>query len=264
MKQVLKVFSVLFLVCFSFFYTDKVINVINNRDPIMEKIISVKDDYQVLPVNALIDNNTIIPGVNGREVDIEKSYNNMKLGKVFREEALIFKDLYPIDTLEDNRDKYIIKGSNVKNEVSLLYVFNSRYKEELMNVSDITVFVNIKDLTIENIKLLKDYEIYTYGDNGVYDRENLISGNSIINRLSNNKSKYCMVKEYDDDVINLCNDNDMYVVYPSVCFGYYDVKSNLSNGSIMLLNNLDDIDMIVRYIESKGYDIVTLSQLLSE
>ena len=46
--------------------------------------------------------------------------------------------------------------------------------------------------------------------------------------------------------------------------GYYNIKNNLSNGSIILLNNLNNIDIIVKYINSRGYEIVGLNKLLSE
>ena len=43
-----------------------------------------------------------------------------------------------------------------------------------------------------------------------------------------------------------------------------DVKNNISNGSIILLNNINNLDIIIKYIKSKGYDIVPLEELLTE
>ena len=43
MKKVIEGFSLLFLTCFSFYYTDKVINMVNKNDPLMIEIISVKE-----------------------------------------------------------------------------------------------------------------------------------------------------------------------------------------------------------------------------
>ena len=264
MKKLFKSISILVLICFSFFYTDRVINVINMNDPLMEKITDVKNKYEVLPVNAIIDNDTIMPGIKGREIDVDKSYDNMKLSKIFREEALIFKDLYPSNMLKDNKNKYIIGGNSSKKEVSIIYIYNSRYSDEVMKIDNITLFMNHKDLTISNIKNLNDKDIYSYGNGGVYNKEVLVSDNSLINTFANNKSKYCLVREKNEDILKLCNENDMYVVIPTIFNGYYGVKSNLSNGSIILLENLNDIDVIIKYIKSKGYDIVSLSKLLSE
>lgn len=65
--------SLLVLVLFSFFYTDRVMNFINKKDPLMNKIDLLKDKYEILPVNAVLDSNTIIPGVKGKSVDLDKS-----------------------------------------------------------------------------------------------------------------------------------------------------------------------------------------------
>ena len=43
-----------------------------------------------------------------------------------------------------------------------------------------------------------------------------------------------------------------------------DIKSNIKNGSIIMINNIKELDVIVNYINSKGYNIVSLSELLSE
>jgi len=264
MKKVIEGFSLLFLICFSFFYTDKVMDMINKKDPLMEQIVNKKSDYEILPVNAIIDDDTIIPGVNGREIDIDESYDNMKSGGIFREEALVFKDLYPNDSLSSNKNKYIVKGYGDKNEVAIITIFNNNYIDKVMEFDNITVFINHKDLTTFNIKLLNKNEIYTYGNGGVYSEEILVNDNALINRLSNNKSSYCLVKNKDDSVLKVCNNNEMYVVLPNVIGGYYNIKNNISSGSIIFLDDLNDIDVIVKYIKSKGYDIVGLSELLSE
>jgi len=47
MKNILRILSILLLTCFSFFYTDKVINMINKKDPLMIEINNVKDEYKV-------------------------------------------------------------------------------------------------------------------------------------------------------------------------------------------------------------------------
>ena len=264
MKEFFKRFSLLILICFSFFYTDKVINIINENDPVMKKIVSVKSDYDVLPVNAVTYDDTVVPGVKGKEINIDQSYDNMKLGGVFREESLVFNDLYPSSSIKENKDKYVIKGNGSKKQVAIIYVLNDSYIEEVKLLEDITIFINHKDVTVTNINFLVDKEIYTYGNNGVYDEEILTSDNTIINRISNNKSSCCLVKDKDNDVLKICSDNGMYTVLPNIIGGYYDVRNNLSNGSIILLDSLNDFDIIVKYIGSKGYDIVSLSELLSE
>ena len=265
MNNIFKYLSVFFLICFSFFYTDKVLMVINNSDPLMDIIVDLKDEYNVSPVSALIDDDSIIPGVSGREVDVYESYENMKYGGVFREEMLAFDNIYPSESLYNNKNKYIISGNTALKKVAILTIFNN----DLINTinkthHNITVFINHDDLSVKNIKSVKNNEIYTYGNNGVYDKDIIINDNTLINRVSNNNSIYCLVKEKDDDILNICSDNDMFVVLPNIIGDYYDIKNNLTNGSIILLNNLNNIDVIIKFIEGKGYDIVSLSELLSE
>ena len=56
----------------------------------------------------------------------------------------------------------------------------------------------------------------------------------------------------------------MNTVIPNVIGDYLDIKNNLSSGSIILVNNINNLDIIIKYIESKGYSIVPLSTLLKE
>lgn len=230
----------------------------------MMEISSIKDEYEVMPVNAIIEDNTIVPGLKGRKIDLDKSYDEMRVGGVFREDALVYKDIYPSNTLSNNKDKYIIKGNNNKNKVALLYVLNSNEFEALINLDNITLFISHNYLTINNINRLKNKEIYTYGNNGIYTDKVLTIDNAIIERASKNKSIYCLAKEKNKDILEICNKKNMYVVLPNIIGNYMEIKNNLSNGSIILLNNLNNIQVITKYINSKGYEMVALSELLEE
>ena len=227
----------------------------------MMEISSIKDEYEVMPVNAIIEDNTIVPGLKGRKIDLDKSYDEMRVGGVFREDALVYKDIYPSNTLSNNKDKYIIKGNNNKNKVALLYILNSNEFEALINLDNITLFISHNYLTINNINRLKNKEIYTYGNNGIYTDKVLTIDNAIIERASKNKSIYCLAKEKNKDILEICNKKNMYVVLPNIIGNYMEIKNNLSNGSIILLNNLNNIQVITKYINSKGYEIVALSEL---
>lgn len=230
----------------------------------MMEISSIKDEYEVMPVNAIIEDNTIVPGLKGRKIDLDKSYDEMRVGGVFREDALVYKDIYPSNTLSNNKDKYIIKGNNNKNKVALLYILNSNEFEALINLDNITLFISHNYLTINNINRLKNKEIYTYGNNGIYTDKVLTIDNAIIERASKNKSIYCLAKEKNKDILEICNKKNMYVVLPNIIGNYMEIKNNLSNGSIILLNNLNNIQVITKYINSKGYEMVALSELLEE
>ena len=96
-------------------------NIINQKDPLMIKIESLKEEYEVKPVNAMLDQDTIIPGINGRQIDVLKSYEEMKSSGIFREELLVYKDLYPSSLLSNNKDKYIIKEKAMKKQTQAIH-----------------------------------------------------------------------------------------------------------------------------------------------
>ena len=258
-----KMFLMILLSVFSFYYTDRVMNFINMRDPLMEKLNVVSADYEVKPVNAVIVDDTIIPGIKGVLVDTKKSYEEMRLSGIFREDALVYKDVLPNCSVSNNINKYIVKGSK-SNSVSLIVILNMRDIDKISNINKITIFLNHKDITSENINRLKKREVYTYGNNGIYDRDVLNNDNLLINSLSGNKSNYCLLKEKNSDYLNACNYEGMMVVIPNIIGGYNDIKNSLSGGSIILVDDIRNIDYIVKYIYSKGFDIVYLSELLSE
>ena len=172
MKKILRYVLLLLLVCFSFFYTDRVMSLINKKDPLMKKLDSVKEEYRIEPVSATIEDNTIIPGKCGREIDIDKSYEEMKLEGIFRENSLVYKDLMPSSSLSNNKDKFIIKGSDIKSEVAILLIVDSNNDvDNLSNFSNLSLFINSNYINSKNIDRLKKNEIYTYGKNGIYTKE---------------------------------------------------------------------------------------------
>ena len=265
MKNIFNYFFLISLVFFSFFYTDKVINIINKKDPLMVEITKQKDKYKVEPTEAIITENTVIPGIEGKEIDVDKSYEKMKTEGVFREQSIIYNKVTPTNSISNNKDKYIIKGNNNKQEVSIIVIVDKNNTiDKIYNIDNITLFIDSKYLTIDNLNKIKSKDIYSYGNKGVYNNELLLSDNTLIKRKNNKVPLYCLSKEKNEDTLNICNNNDMYVVIPNVVGDLLNIKKSLSKGSIILLEDLNNINLIIRYINSKGYQIVPLSTLLKE
>lgn len=279
MKNITKLIGLFTLIIFSFFYTDKVMTVIKEQDPIMIELDNVKDDYLIEATDAVIDDDTIIPGLIGREINIDKSYNNMKTIGKFNQSSLVYDDVIPNINLENNKDKYIIKGNNEKQMVSLLFILNNNNYltklETILNNKNVTAnyFVDYNYLVkySTKIKNLTNREFYSYGNNGEYTPDNLLFSNNLINRITNNEAIYCLVKEKNSSTISLCSSQDLYTIYPNIISigePYNDVKSNLTSGSVILLNidnkTLNQLEIIIDYIEGKGLTIAPLSTLLSE
>lgn len=268
--KIIKYLGLFLLICFTFFYTEKVVNVINNNDELM---IDIKDraiNYEIEAMDAVIDNDTIIPGKYGKVVNIDKSYYNMKSSKVFNDKLLFYDIVKPNISLKDNNDKYIIGGNPKFKNVSLIYILNNNIESNINLINSINYRINIflnYEFMLKNINMLNslnNHDIYNYGNDGIYTEDNVIMGNNIINNRTNNRSIYCLARTRNDNTINMCSKNRMYTIIPSIDRNYSDIKSNIKNGSIIMINNIKELDVIVNYINSKGYNIVSLSELLSE
>lgn len=279
MKGIIRMIGVLTLIGFSFFYTDKVIEVIREEDEIMIELESIKELYKIEPINATIVSNTIIPGINGRKINIESSYKKMKINNLFNENLLIYDNITPKINLTSNKDKFIIKGNNNKSIVSIIFILNNKkYLEEIENIlktKNVTVnyFVDY-DFLINNSTTIKEnqrHEYYSYGDNGKYTADNLLFSNNLISRISNNNAIYCLAINMENDILKLCSNNSLYTITPTIIgekTPYKHIKTNITNGSIIFLDlnkeTTKELGTIIDYLKGKGYKIEGLSTLLSE
>lgn len=279
MKNILKIVGLFVLMGFSFFYTDKVIEVIREEDNIMIELNSVKDLYKIEAVSANVVSNTIIPGVNGRVVNIDKSYKEMKSVGKFNKNSIIYDVVRPSVSISNNKDKFIIKGNSMKQMVSLVFlVDDDKYLEKInkISVDEKIVFNYFVDyeFLIDNTTLIKESsnsEFYSYGNDGKYSPDNLLFSNNLISRISGNEAIYCLSSNMDLDVLSLCSSNDLYTLVPSIiAFDnmYSEVSKNLESGSIILFemnkDTVNNLDIIINYIKGKGLKIGGLSNLLSE
>ena len=122
MKRVIKIIVISLFTCFSFYYTDKVIEFSKERDPIMIKLRSINKN-KVSYVNGVLSSDTMLVGESGYEVDIEKSYEQMKKIDEYNDNLLSYIDVKPSILKKDNLDKFII-GSNT-NDKKISFVFSS-------------------------------------------------------------------------------------------------------------------------------------------
>ena len=132
--KIIKYLGLFLLICFTFFYTEKVVNVINNNDELM---IDIKDraiNYEIEAIDAIINDDTIIPGKYGKVVNIDKSYYNMKSSKVFNDKLLFYDIVKPNISLKDNNDKYIIGGNPKFKNVSLIYILNNNIESYIFKL----------------------------------------------------------------------------------------------------------------------------------
>ena len=272
MKNILKSIGLSALIVFSFFYTDKVMNVVNNQDEIMIKLKSIEDNYKIEAIDATISDDTIVPGINGRVLDVEKTYKYLKQVGVVDESLFKYKVVSPKVSLSNNIDKYITKANPKKDSVAILITLNSKTNlNKVLSVANskkakINFFIEYNYL-MENIAILnelKEHEVYSYIP---YSPDTLIISNNIIKNKMHNEPIYCLTSTKDIKVLNICSSSNMYTILPNIVGGYTEIKSSLENGSIILLSNdkiTNELDISINYIKNKGYNISGLSSHISE
>ena len=273
LKKILKVSAVLLLVGFSFFYTEKVTMIARNSDPIMRAIKKEESNKKVSNVNPVINNDEYIMGINGCEIDVDKSYSKMRSVGEFKEELIVMKET---SNDKDLTNKYVIGGNNKDKNVSLIFIVNKDIDSSLtdyINQKNIKVnyFIDGKYLeeNMITVKFLSENNnIYYLGVNEEYSDEYMLYHNNLIGMNGTNESKYCFTNDKNSDTLKLCNDYNMTTIKSDVIKDnvYKTIKDKLNNGVIFAVDsdNIDEIKVSINYILSKGYNIVSLEDLLSE
>lgn len=273
LKKILKVSAVLLLVGFSFFYTEKVTMIARNSDPIMRAIKKEESNKKVSNVNPVINNDEYIMGINGCEIDVDRSYSKMRSVGEFKEELIVMKET---SNDKDLTNKYVIGGNNKEKNVSLIFIVNKDIDSSLtdyINQKNIKVnyFIDGKYLeeNMITVKFLSENNnIYYLGVNEEYSDEYMLYHNNLIGMNGTNESKYCFTNDKNSDTLKLCNDYNMTTIKSDVIKDnvYKTIKDKLNNGVIFAVDsdNIDEIKVSINYILSKGYNIVSLEDLLSE
>ena len=279
MKRIFQMIGLICFIIFSFFYTDRVMTVIREEDKIMIELKNIQSLVHVKASNAIIVDDTIIPGSNGKRVNIDKSYKAMRSKGIFEQSEIVFDKIQPDISILQNKDKYVVLGNPKKKSISILFILDDdKYLgkvQSILNDRDVVsnYFVSY-DYLISNtteIKEMKNCEVYSYGDNGNYTPDYLLFSNNLISRISNHEANICMALEKDKDILTLCNKNNLYTIIPDIIVlknGYDIVKSSITSGSMILFymnqDTVRDLGVILDYIHSKGYEFSLLSQLISE
>jgi len=277
LKKTFEIIGVFTLLLFSFVFTEKTAYVAINQDDLMKQIESVKEAYTTNILEPIITENTFIPGKCGLEIDTKASYQKLKKIGVFNENLLVFKEICPKEKLKNNKNKFIISGNKEEKNVSLLFIVNETnnlntvlqiLNNEEVNANifvDGSIFENNNDLIIE---ISKNHLIGNLSYNGDYNNPSFIWMTTVIKKFNDN---YCYTETKDESILNICFKNNSYTIIPTTIIKNnptLNLNKNLANGSIISLyiNNelLNELKLMIKHIKSKGYKIVTLSELLKE
>lgn len=266
---------------FSFFYTEKTANIVKNMDDIMILIKEDMDNYKILAIDAIVSDNNIIPGLSGREVNVDKSYDIMKKVGKYSPNLLIFDKVKPNISFKGNYNKYIIGANKAKKEVSLIFKVNSgdsidKIKQILDdNKIKATFFVdgNFFEQNNELIMTLikEDYNIGNMGYDMDYSNNKFSWMNTIITKVGKQDMNFCYTEIDNDITLKKCSLSKSYTIKPNIIVKnnpMMEVKKAINNGSIISFNindkTITELPLVIKYINSRGYNIVNLTSILEE
>lgn len=274
-----KLAGLFLLLLVSFIYTDKVFSEVRKNDPLMQQVISYKNKHDTSAVEPKIRDDEIILGLSGLVIDEEKSYKNMKDDDVFNEDKIVYEEQLPSKTITNNYDYYITGGNPKNNYVSIIFkVQSSKNLNNLINqIKKDNVKINIfidgvfLEENVEKTFDLTDLnsEIYNLGYNGKYDKSMIGVTNNLIESITLKDSNLCLNENKDDNQKEICKNKKMHTITPTIINPTItELKENLSK-ALMISYNLKDYDfsifkLMINTIESRGYEIVGLSELIKE
>ena len=252
MKSLIKYIGVLLLIMFSFYYADNISKALIYKSELMKQILHEKDKHETDYINAIITDEYIIPGMNGIKVNEIDSYYNMKKINSFSVNKLIYDQIIPEVSLENNKKYLINKWNPNKKAISIVlddtnkYLINYAIKNNI-KINVLTTYHNFD-------KNLKAKQINADDEN--YDKlESLLNRNQlntniyfVKNQKKSTKDKYLVTYTY------IVTNNTL----PNIKINYGDI--------IYIDNNLSlaNFKILIKKIQYNNYNIIYLDELISE
>lgn len=280
MKKFLQLTGLVTLMCLSFFYTEKAVEVVKEYDDIYQKIVEVEKKYSIDSIDSVIVDDTIVPGISGKRINIDLSYSKMKRYGKYNESLIVYDEIKPTISISDNKDKFIIGGNESKNFVSLIFLVRDKtdvqYILKILNDKNISSDFFVDGYWIEkNMELFNNigsnHNIGNLSYNYDYSNSSFVWLDSIIKKKMKRDYAYCYTESKNKDVLNTCFKNNDYTVIPSIILKnnfLSNVKEELKSGSIISISITDDnkseLPILINYIISKGYKIQPLNEHLDE
>ena len=281
MKRFFEILGFLSLVCFSFFYTEKTIDVVKEVDDIMITLKEQAPKYQVKAENAKIDGKFMTPGISGKIVNLQKSYEEMKHYGKFHPNLLVYDKVSPEISIKNRYDKYIQTGNPKKRQVSFLFIVDEKGNSspiiEILKDKKVTGTFFIDGSWLEKnqnelVSLIEGkFTVGNYSYRGDYGHESFVWIDTIIKRVGGQKQSYCLVEKENKKALSTCKLQKDYTIYPNIIMKenpYSELTEQVESGSIILMR-LDaqvkkELPLMITYLKQKGYEIVNLEQLLEE
>ena len=250
----IKYILLIFIVILSFMYTNKVVDYSKINNTILTSIEEYSKENNKYCIEGKINELGIILSFDGKIVDKNKSYSNMK-GNLFNKNLIEYKEDDCILNKENNLDKYIISGNEIENNISLVIdIINEKNYKEMINIFE-------KNEVQYNLLVNDNYDD-TYTNNLLY------KGTNIKEFSKRYENIYCV--QYKEDILEQCKNrkiNSIKIINYIDDNLYQNIKKLLNKGNIYFIKesnkNLNNLEITIKYIKSRGYNIVSVNELLS-
>ena len=281
MKRFFQGIGITTLLFGSFMFTGRVAMTSKQTDALFNEILKKKDGYKENAIEPFIRDKKIVPGINGREVDVNKSYKEMSKIGYFDDKLLIYKTLFVDNTLDKNKDKYIISLNNSRMDISIIFKVGSN--DDITNIIRVlddnkikgTFFITSSYLEKHHNQIIKlvqnGYTIGNLSKNEDYEDSDFVWMKTIITNIGNQKYNYCLTKEENVRLIKICSIQDSFTVLYSneiKSSPFINIKKALKPGAIIVIDVTKEvnsqIEAIINYVYSKGYNVKSLEEGLKE
>lgn len=256
MREKLRMLGLVSLLCVSFYLTSNLAIIMKQQDPVYQSILVLKEDYEQQAIDAIVFDDYIIPGYNGKTLDLEKSYKNMHHQNALEQNKLVYEEMSPKVTLNNHKDKIIFQGNSQKKGVSILIDSEeiSWYFDELgISYAILT--------TKENV-----HHHYAFGEKVNTEEKNYDELERQLRKKGEDLS-YCYVSKVGEAS---CLKHGKYMFVESKKIGnqnFLQVYRFISSGEVLFLDKnleLSYLKTLLKQIDFKGLKILPLSRLLSE
>ena len=239
--------SILLLLVFSFYYTNKISTFIINNSSLMKDINSYIDSYKTNSINAIINNEYIIPGLNGKKVNKLASFYNMKKDNYFLKSKIVYDEVKPDISINNNKDKIINK---TRKNITIIVKDNK----------DIIEYANLNKIKLTRLITYNDFNKNSFLEQINIDEKS----DYLLNKYNMNKN-ICIIGFNNKDK---CIKSKKLLVEPTYTLkDVLFINDRLSNGDIIFLDDrfkLDNFNYLLSIIKYHDFDIDYLSNNISE
>lgn len=281
-------------------FSNSVQQVTKTEDALYKEIQQKSEEFSADPQDAIIDRVwKKTPGRNGVEVNVEKSYEQMKKDGVFDKTLLVYDQVPPEVTLADLPPSPIYRGHPEKQMTAFLInvSWGTEYIPTILNILKeknikATFFIEGK-WAKENSDFVKmiDEQGHTIG-NHAYNHPNMAhlskqemaeqirQTNDIIKAITGKTPKWFAPPSgsFNDQVVKVADSMHMQTILwtvdtidwknPTVSVMVNRVKSNIHLGAMVLMHptssTAQGLASMITTVKEKGYKIGTIEKLLSE